>query len=466
MPILIRVLLFVVVLAGITATDSIAQTDTIRVSLIEFLEIAKSQSTLLNTRQTEVDFSENRVNQARAQRILPRIELNTAHGLVPAVTSSDPNLPPGQYYLDPNLKNDWYNWGIFTRAEISSLQPIYTWGAIDNAINAARQGVIAAEAGFQAQTSAYEERLTELYYSRLLAMELDRLVTNALDQLEDAEKQLNEMIEEGDPDLEESDIFEFKIFKFEFLSRVDEVKQNMVFAEAVWNLALNNRGQEITYSPETPFLDQIDYQMMDVYYYEEQARNQRPELRQLQAAYNAARFGLKANKAANYPSLFMGLSASVAYTPNRPKQNNPFIINSTNYTSVSYGFGFRQNLNFLTNRVNIDRAEIQVRQARYAQEAVMDGILLEIREKYRNMMMSFSRLQNTREAFQISTEWLRLEQIDYDLGFGDVKKLIDAVQKNLELEAALKQRIFDFNVNVMKLNRAAGLPITESNLPK
>jgi outer membrane protein TolC len=463
MPFLFRVLLILVALTGLSVFKVFGQSDTIKVSLSEFLDLAKSQSTLLNARQTEVDFSINRVNQARAQRILPRIELNTAHGLVPAVTSSDPNLPPGQYYLDPNLKNDWYNWGIFTRAEITSLQPIYTWGAIDNAINAARQGVIAAEAGFEAQTSSYEERLTELYFSRLLAMELNRLVTNAHDQLEDAEEQLNEMIEEGDTEIEESDVFEFKIFKFEFLSRVEEVRQNLLFTEAAWNLALNNRAQEVTYTPESPFLDQIDFQMMDVLYYEEQARATRPELRQIQAAYNAARYGLQANKAANYPSFFMGLSASVAYTPNRPKQNNPFIINSTNYASVSYGFGFRQNLNFLTNRVSIDRAEIQVRQARYAQEAALDGIMLEIREKYRNMMMSYSKLDNTREAFQISTEWLRLEQIDYDLGFGDVKKLIDAVQKNLELEAALKQRIFDFNVNVMKLNRAAGLPITESN---
>jgi outer membrane protein TolC len=403
------------------------------------------------------------VNQARSQRILPRIELNTAHGLVPAVSSSIPNLSPGQYYLDPNLKNDWYNWGIFTRAEITSLQPIYTWGAIDNAISAARQGVIAAEAGYQAERSVYEERLSELYYSRLLSMELDRLIKDALGQLEDAEERLNKMIEEGDPELEESDIFEFRIFKFELLSRVDEVKQNLIFAESAWNLALNNRAQNVFYSPDIPFLDQIDYQLMDVHYYEEQARSQRPELRQLQAAYHAAKFGLQANKAANYPSLFMGLSASVAYTPNRPKQDNPFIINNTNYASVSYGFGFRQNLNFMTNRVNIDRAEIQVRQTRYAQQAVLDGILLEIREKYRNMMTSFSRLQNTREAFQVSTEWLRLEQIDYDLGFGDVNKLIDAVKKNLELEAALKQRTFDFNVSVIKLNRAAGLPVTESN---
>jgi outer membrane protein TolC len=463
MPYIIRsFIISFCILVGVS-TIGYAQNDTIKVSISEFMDLAKARSTLLNVRQSEVDLSRNRVEQAQSQRVLPRIELNTAHGLVPAVSSDNPNLPPGQYYLDPNLKNDWYNWGVFTRAEVTSLQPLYTWGAIDNVIKAAREGVVAAEAGFKVQTSAYEERLMELYYSRLLAMELSRLVIDALKQLEDAERRLNEMIEEGDQDLEESDVFEFKIFKFEFLSRVDEVKQNLIFAEAAWNIALNNRESRTIYEPVTPFLDVIEYEMMDVLYYEEQARLSRPELNQLQAVYNAARFGLEANKASNYPSLFMGLSASVAYTPNRPKQNNPFIINSTNYASVSYGIGFRQNLNFFTNRTNINRSELQVRQARYAREAAHDGILLEVRERYRNMMMSYSRLQNNREAFQVSTEWLRLEQIDYDLGFGDVKKLLDAVQKNLELEASLKQRIYDFNVNVSKLNRAAGLPIITPN---
>lgn len=443
--------------------SAMAQPDTIRVSLHEFIDQAVRESSLLNARNSEVELSRNRVLQAQSQRILPRIELNTAHGLVPAVKSDIDGLPPGQYYLDPNLRNDWYNWGIFTRAEISSLQPIYTWGAIGNAINAAKQGVIAAEAEFESQSSQYELQLMELYYSRLLTLELQRLVNDALKQLLEAEEKLEEMLDEGDGDLTDSDLFEFKIFKHEFLYRVDEVNESVKFTQAAWNLALNNRNPRVIYLPIDTFLDPIPYEQMDVMYYEEYARNGRPEIKQINAIYNAARYGLEANKAANYPSLFMGLSASVAYTPNRPKQQNPFIINSTNYASVSYGIGFRQNLNFLVNRNNINRSQLQVRQARYAREAANDGVMLDVREKYRNMMMSYSRLENTRQALQISNEWLRLEQIEYDLGFGEVKKLVDAVKANLELEASYKQRIFEFNVNIGKLNRSAGLPILPNN---
>ena len=82
-------------------------------------------------------------------------------------------------YLDPNLDNDWENWGIFTRAEVSAIQPVYTWGAIRNALQAAQAGVQVAQAGFEAEKAEYTLQLYELYYSMLLVVELERLIENA-----------------------------------------------------------------------------------------------------------------------------------------------------------------------------------------------------------------------------------------------------------------------------------------------
>src|SRR5690606_28103476 len=209
---------------------------------------------------SSIDLSQNRLNQAKSQRILPRIDLQTAHGLVPAVKSEVPGLPEGQYYLDPNLKNDWYDWGVFTRVEINTLQPIYTWGAIGNAINAAKQGVIVAEAEYAGQQADYELRLMELYYSRLLAMELQQLVNEAWGQIEDAEVKIEELIEEGEEDLEDADLFQFRIFKHEFISQMDEVNESVVFTESAWNLALNNKLKSIVYLPETNFLDPVAFE--------------------------------------------------------------------------------------------------------------------------------------------------------------------------------------------------------------
>lgn len=454
------VILLIIAFPTILPLHLHAQSDTIRIGLHDFIELAKAQSSLMQLNQQQVNLASNRYNQARNLRILPQIELTTAHGLVPGVRSSDPErFSERMLYLDPNLENDWENWGIFTRAEVTAIQPIYTWGAISSAINAARQGVMAAKAEFDVKSAEFELQLYELYYSKLLILELERLVEQASRDIQTAERELNRMLDEGEHDIEEADLFQFRIFKFQFQIQVDEVRENKRFLQRAWDLALSNQNPDVLYLPAETFLDPIEFQPESLEAYEWFATQGRPEFVQVQSAQRAAHYGLQVARSSNYPTVIMAFSAAFARTPNRPRQANPFIRNSANFENIIYGVGLRQNLNFNVNREQINRSELQLRQATYARDAVSDGIRLEIREQYRRMMMSFSRLENTREALGVSNEWLRMEQIEYDLGFGEVKNLIDALRSTLELEVQLRQRIFDFNVNVGKLNRAAGLPI-------
>lgn len=433
--------------------------DTLRLSIHAFIEKGLEESTQLKARQQNVDLAGTRIQEAKASRILPNASANTAHGLVPGVKGTQGN-PPGSLYLDPTLRNDWEDWAIFTRAEITAVQPIYTWGAISNAIKAAESGAKAAEAAFQGEMSQYEITLWELYYAKLLAIELSRLVERANSDLRRAERELDKLLEDGDESIEDKDVYEFNIFKYEFAMMADEVNENLNTVNRIWNLALNNEG-DVVYLPDDQFLDALDITFEDIGYYEQRALVSRPEMRQISAVADAAQFGLEVAKAQNYPSFFLGLSASVAVTPNRPKQDNPFIQNRTNFSNLVYGFGFRQNLNFGIMRSRLERSRIQYRQATYTKEAVSDALRLDLNERYKNVMISRSRIDNLANAYDVSNEWLRQEQLDYDLGFGDVKNLVDAVKKNLELEVALKQRTHDFNVNTGRLYRAAGIPLRE-----
>jgi hypothetical protein len=61
---------------------------------------------------------------------------------------------------------------------------------------------------------------------------------------------------------------------------------------------------------------------------------------------------------------------------------------------------------------------------------------------------------------QVSNEWLRLEQINYDYEIGEIKDLVEAVQKNLELKALQKQRIYEWNVQLGRLTSKSGRSVT------
>src|SRR5699024_1549337 len=147
--------------------------DTVRVSLQEFIDRGFENAGQLKFERQKVHLAENQVDQVNATRYLPQFNLSTQHGLVPGVTSNT-DLPEDEYYLDPNLDNDWENWAVFTRAEINAIQPLFTWGALRNAVKAAESAAVAAREQHEQQQADLKVRLAELYQSHLLTKEIMR----------------------------------------------------------------------------------------------------------------------------------------------------------------------------------------------------------------------------------------------------------------------------------------------------
>jgi len=446
----------------VTASTLSAQ-DTVKVSLQEFIEIGVNNSGQLDFEQQKVSLAENRISQAQNQRYLPRFELSTQHGLVPGVKSNVEGLDPSEFYLDPNLENDWEDIGVFTRAEVNAVQPIFAWGGLRNLVKAARAGAESAKEQFESQKGNIEMRLYELYESYLLSIELKRLLDEADDQIDKIEDQIEEQRESGDSELDESDVFKFEIFKSEFAVRAAEVNENIAYVKSIWSYVTQS-DQNTVYMPDLQFLDPVGNDIQELNYYRTHAVQERAEIKAIEAGIEAAEYGLEATKAQNYPTLFLGLSGSYANTPNRPRQSNPFIINNSNYASAAFGIGIRQNLDFFSMKSDVERSNIQYKQSKYLKDAAVDGIVLEINERYKNASLSKVKVERTDEALVTSKKWLRQEQLDYDFGMGDTKDLIDAMKKELELKVQLKREIFQFNKNMAELYKASGMDITTLKL--
>lgn len=437
---------------------SMAQ-DTVRVSLESFIERGIENSGQIEYEQRKVDLANNQINQAQAKRYLPKFQLSTQHGIVPGVISQT-NLPEDEYYLDPELENDWENWAVFTRAEVSAVQPIFAWGALKNAVKAAKSAAVAAQKQFEKEKANLRLRLFELYQSYLLTNEILVLLDEAKSQIDKIERQIEEKQEEGNAEFDESDLFKFKVFKSEFDIRAAEVREEAKMTQRIWNYVLDAQENTV-YVPDTNFLDPVAEDLREIDYYRSYALANRSEMGAIEAGIDAAEYGMKAQKQKNYPSLFVGLTGSYANTPNRPRQSNPFIINNSNYASGSFGFGIRQNLDFLSIQADIEKGRIQYRQAKYLKDAAVDGIVLEINQAYKETSLSKVKVDKTDEAHVTSKQWLRQEQLDYDFGMGDTKDLVDAMKKELELRVQLKREIFNFNNNIAELYRKSGLKILE-----
>lgn len=453
-----RILFITVSIVYLLNTSVFAQ-DTLSVDFDTFLQKAIENSGQIDYNRQDVELAENRVDQAKAQRYLPNLSFDSQHGLVPGVKSDVPGLPEDEYYLDPNLRNDWEDWAIFTRFQVSAAQPIFTWGAINKAVEAARLGAEAAQYSFEAQKTDLEIRLFDLYFSYVLALEIERLLEEAQDKVNQIEEQLNEMQEEGDPDLDDSEIFKFEIFKSEFEIQKAEVSENMAFVRETWNYVLRNDQNEV-YEPEVRFLDPVSSNIETIGFYQQAAFGNRPELKALEVGKEATQTYITSLKKQNLPGFYLAGYINFANTPNRPRQSNPFIQNTTNLFSGGFGLTIRQDLNFFSMKASIERSEIELNKVTYAKDAAQDGILLEVNNNYRTASLANVKVEQTDNALVTSKRWLRQEQLDYDFGMGDTQDLIDAMRKELELKLQLKQYIFEYNSSLAKLNKSAGIPLT------
>lgn len=438
--------------------------DTLAIDYRTFINMAMDNSGQVKFERQNVELAENQVDQTKAQRLIPNMRFDSQHGLVPGVKSkgvdlSGNELSEHQYYLDPNLDNDWSDWAVFTKFQVSAAQPVFTWGAINKAIEAARYGAEAAQHSFNSKKADLELRLFDLYFSYILALEIERLLDEAQDKVNQIENQINKMREEGDGSLDESEVFKFEIFKSEFEIQKAEVFENMQFVKETWKYVLRNENGTI-YEPSIRFLDPVSSDIEPIDFYQNAAFNNRPELEALRMGAKATETYITSLKKQNLPGLYLAGYINFANTPNRPRQSNPFIQNNTNLFNGGFGFTIRQKLNFFSMKANIERSKIELKKVSFAQDAAKDGILLEVNNNYRAASLADVKVEQTDKALVTSKRWLRQEQLDYDFGMGEVKDMIDAMKKELELKLQLKQRIFEYNSSLAKLNKSAGIPLT------
>lgn len=434
---------------------SLLAQDTVKVSVREFIDIAIENTGQNKVADVNVELSRNRKQMAEDQRFLPSLNFTSEHGIVPGIES---DAIPGQEYLDPNANFDWGRLGLFTRMRVSGVQPLFTWGAVGKAVDAADQGIQSARAEATATKAEIELRLYNLYYSYILAIEIERLIVDAEDKIRQIEDALEEQQEENPEDVNESDLYKLDIYKAQFEIQKQEVELGLLFVKETWNYILRNKNNKV-YEPTDRFLDPLEASIQEITYYQQSGLNNRGEIQALKYGRQALETYISSLKAQNLPGLYLGFTTTFASTPIIPRQPNPFIVNPENTINTFAGFTIRQNLNFMQARTTLRRTRLEVNRLEYIKSSMNDQVYLEVNQSYRDAVLAKTRFEQTRKALSVAKNWLRMEQLDYDLGFGDSRDYVDAVKQELELRLSELEFIFEFNSAVATLNKTAGLPL-------
>ncbi len=392
---------------------------------------------------------------AQSSRILPDATAFSAVAVVPGI--ENPNgTPLDELYLDPAVRNDYGNLKPFGQAEVSLVQPIYTWGALRGAIQAASASTDLEVARAQETIIGASLRAAELYYNVLLTNELQRLVDRAGDVVAMAMREINRLLEEGDPEVDDADRYEVLITQQEYERRIVEVNQ----ARQIAHVALRRQlmvPDSTHMVPVQDALKPLSFILESLGYYQQNALQYRPEILQAEAGLVATDALVRVARADYYPQSAFGLTLSVSAAANRFRQPNPYISDGFRRTSARTGFGLRQKLNFKQTHARVAQAEAHHNSVRYLAIAAEQGVLVELEQSWRNVIVQEAALATKDSSLTVSKEWLRVEQVNFDLDLGDTENLVKAVQANLTLEAEYYEAVSRYNMAIITLLANSGL---------
>jgi len=437
--------------------------DTVDVSLEEALIRALEESPEVDQRRAQEQFATARRDEARANRFLTDVSLDVASSFAPSLTDFGEvpdTVPDDLQYLHPSRQNDWSIDALrpFSRFEVSVRQPIWTWGELSGNIRAARHGVDVETARVDQKALEVAARAGETYYSLLLTKALDRLADQTQDVVDRAQREINRLLDEGDESVSQADLFQTRLTEEEVKRRIVEIEQNRATARSALRRQLF-LPDGTTVMPAADELQPISFSIHpdSLDYYIRRALQNRPEVDQAEAGIEAREALVDVAKSDYYPKIGVQASLSQSVTiPGRPNPDNAFVGDSFMGTGTRTGIGIQQNLNFGQTQARVEQAQAELDAVKHQRTAARQLVRVEVEEAYRSLLTAKTDVESRDRSTTISGEWLRTEQVNFDLDLGDTEDLVKAVRADLEAKARYLEAVKQYNVAVLKLLRTTG----------
>src|SRR5262249_619500 len=240
---------------------------------------------------------------------------------------------------------------------VQIIQPIFTWGLIDNARAAAEHGVKATRAGVDVKSTEVSLRVKQAYWGIVTAKMLRAFVDDVRTQVDEALKRTEKLVDGGFAT--EVDLYRFRLGYAELDRASALIEKTLAIARsalATW-----------TGRPEGAVIDPADKslptRMEDLARVEAFVRDglaKRPEFVQLAEGLIGKQDLVLVEKKKRYPLFCVGIAGTAAYATNRDRLDNPYVIDPLYHWGIGPVLGFKYDLDFGIAAGKIKEAEAEV----------------------------------------------------------------------------------------------------------
>jgi outer membrane protein TolC len=366
------------------------------------------------------------------------------------------NEAEGDAVFSPNSQTDFFDGlGPFTRLHLDIRLPLYTFGKLSAALEAAEQGLRGERArGDMARAETVLET-KRLYYGLQLAEQLGYLLKEMLESMDEAIDKTQKRLDDGSRTVTERDVLRLKIGRSRFAAGVEEVEASTRLTKSALARAVGLDPRDaIEIADKRMEMAEVQLDSFDAY--ASSGPQRRPEWRRLVSGLEAQQARVELQEASYYPTLFLATGVRYAYAGNRDDQKNPFVYDDYNFLEPIGVLGLHWDLNVFANRAKAAQERAAMEKLRAERRRAESGLRLEVERSYVAVEQARATIESVRAGRKAARGLLVLTVANFDLGIGEGDELFEAYGAYTETSTDYFRAVHDYNVAVAELSRAVG----------
>ncbi|HLE10360.1 MAG: hypothetical protein A2504_04315 [Bdellovibrionales bacterium RIFOXYD12_FULL_39_22] len=351
-----------------------------------------------------------------------------------------------------NSEISYDEWGIIVMGSFDALWPIYTWKRKNDLLNAAENGVIVKEENEKLKRNEIIFKVKEAYYGTLYTYSLKYFIEEVT---ADVARALADMQKKK---AKQEDMYKVEILKSQIESKRAEIEKNHTLASDGLALYMGLSHEE-KITTDIDWIETTERELRPLEEYWQMAQANKPEFRKLKAGVAAKKSLAISEKKANWPLFGVLMSADLASTNMREKQDSRFAFDPYNSSNFALGIGIKWSLNFgvseaISAKYNAEAMELLATE-RYAQ----DGVYLLIKKTWLEISEAQKKVEATLSGYRYGKKWLNKVITGVSIGLVDGKEIVDAYGSRALTQKEYYEAIYNLHMAWAKLSQELGVEV-------
>lgn len=356
----------------------------------------------------------------------------------------------GTSIYSPNTALEFNNPALAWRIGFEGLLPIWTFGKITAAWDAADGQVDLRKFEILKERNDVRMSVYRAYYGLLLARDARLLVDDALERIGKYVVTLEEKVENDEAD--ETQLFKIKLQLTDLQARDSEARQQEEIALGALRFLT---GVSNIDAPDEP-VELAPHELGPLSRYIASAATYRPEINMARAGVRVADAQVDLMESKLYPDIGLVLSAEWAEAPEVTDQLNPFVSDAGNFVQYGFAFVMRWNVDFVPAVARYNHAKAQRDEVRALRDFALGGVNTEVQQAYSDAAHAARRLDLYSRSVSIAKAWVVQVQQGIDLGVTEEKDIAEPAKEYALKRFDRLRAIHDYNIALAKLAQATG----------